>query len=206
MQEITNKEMIKGNGFYSNPLVFNKGFVVIRAYGPREYIAKDNKKSDAWLPDIMVFSPTENSLVSVEGAFIVAKSPTKISCFYFNPSWNKQNNSKEIIFTFKNSFKKANNDLGNLAVKYFNLTSYGDKNITPGSIPYTGIGNRDITLYGSKNELEKMLSLAVQKFPNRSDNLKFSAPCCATSNEEYSIEIKKEDAKKCIAKITERIK
>ncbi len=190
MKEIPNERFVE-KGMYVNPLTFRNGLIVARAFPPRGYIKKLGKEGDAWLPEIIICEAKENAPVKITGRGIVAKSPAQFYVLQFNPNWNeKENKNKNMIYRFYNSFiPQEIEEIGDIAVIKHKITGHYDGYNTPGEIFYSGISNRDITLHGSKSDLENMIMLASSNLPSKSYDLKFSAPCCANSDKYYKIKI-----------------
>ncbi len=206
MNEIKNKTMIDSTGHYTKPLIFNQGLIVTRTFAPREYIKKDGKKSDAWLPEIRICEANEYSPVKISGRNIIAKSPAKIVELFFTPDYNgkKSNEKDNIISKFEKAFiPEEKNEIGDILVYKYNSTGRYDSLLTPGQISYSDVDNRDITLHGPQNELEKMIIFSASNLPSINYDLTFSAPCCATGNKKCLFKISKEEISFLAKKVVE---
>jgi hypothetical protein len=197
MKEIPNERFVQ-EGMYVNPLTLKSGILVAKTYSPRGYINKEGGDENAWLPDIILCEASKDAPIEVRGRAIIAKSPANHFELIFTPSWNKKEKNKEgFVYLFKNAFiPEEKEGVGNIIVCKYDLSGRNDGNIVSGSISYSGVDCRDITLRGKKNELENMLIVAASNFSSKNYALKFSAPCCATSDKEYKIEISNEEINK----------
>ena len=205
MDEIKNKTMINSTGHYTKPLIFNQGLIVTRTFAPREYIKKDGKKSDAWLPEIRICEANKDSPIKIRGRSIIAKSPAKIVELLFTPNYNgKKEKTDNIIYKFEKAFiPEEKNEIGDILVYKHKSTGRYDSLLTPGQITYSDVDNRDITLHGLQNELEKMIILSASNFPSITYDLTFIAPCCTTGNKKCLFKISKEEISLLAKKVAE---
>lgn len=206
MNEIKNKTMIDSTGHYTKPLIFNQGLIVTRTFAPREYIKKDGKKSDAWLPEIRICEANKDSPVKVRGRVIIAKSPAKIVELFFMPDYNgkKSNEIDNIIYKFEKAFiPEEKNEIGDILVYKHNSTGRYDSLPTPGQIVYSDVDKRDIALHGSQNELEKMILFSASNFPSINYDLAFNSPCCAAGHKKCLFKISKEEISLLAKKVAE---
>ena len=203
MREIPN-ELFATERTYNNSIERTRGLVVARTFSIREYINKKGFNDHALLPEIIICEASKDAPIIVSGRGIIAKGPALIYALQFNPIHNEgRGKDEKRVHIFGKAFiPQEKDEIESIAVIKNNLTgSYDDKNIA-GKISCSGIENRDITLHGHANELEMMLSAAVDSFPQKRYDLKTDIRYANGLKKEYKISISNDDMAKFVKSIS----
>lgn len=208
MKKLENSSFVR-DSLYVNPLTYNTGLVVARTFSPRTYLF-DGKDESAWLPEIIICKPAEKESVKVTGNSLIAKSPSRVYFIQFNPFFNEEEKKGNSIFDFEEGFIRDENDqigiIGNISADFYDATGHFDSNIVKGLIPYSGINNRNITFHGEKSELEEMLKIVSNNFPQREYDLVFSKPSCANGDKIYNIKLDDKEIDKFVKIASEKLR
>ena len=167
IRDITNQSMYKKDehGFdrFKEDLEIEDGYIVSRLFPAAGFSDKDGNDVSAWLPDIVIVKPNDE-VVKVNGRHIAAVSPAEVIHFCFTPAVEGGNKAEETPFyVFKDAFESENHK-GDVYIMRYDMTGECDGHIAEGSIWYSGIENRDVTLHGSGEDLIDMFKKRLTKF------------------------------------------
>jgi len=182
MKKIRARDMIASNGTENEPVEYNKGLIVTRTYPLIDFIAPNQKKVKARVPEINIIKPDKKYPVQITASYIVVTKPSQVYSFLFMPTLGPGYLDKDLFFIFENSFIVNNPDilldepLDFVVIKEDLTERYGK---TFDKLPNSGVSCRDLTYNCVAGELEEMINLFCQNIPCNKYNIESSG------NKEY---------------------